>query len=223
MMRRGLVGGLIATALATTLGGSGCSVLPTQAYLQRREWPLVVRRPDGVPMGMAADAPAEMAATRPGRPGRRVLLVRTIQPGPGLDARGLQTLQPDGSLRTEFYEQWAVPPAQGMDDDLRRWLADSGLFAAVVATGSRMTADLVLEGQLVALQANLGDGTARATLSFVLIDPLPASARILLERTETASVKLAGTDPPALARAQLAAVAEVLRQTEADLAIALHK
>jgi ABC-type uncharacterized transport system auxiliary subunit len=219
MMRRGLLGGLMATAFAATLGGSGCSILPTQAYLQRREWPLAVRRPGDVPGDVTRDVTGRAPAARPGR---KVLLVRTIQAGPGLDARGLQTLQQDGSLRTEFYEQWAVPPAQGVDDDLRRWLADSGLFAAVVATGSRVTTDLVLEGQLDALQADLSTGTARAALSLVLIDPRPSPARILLERTETASVKLGRADPPALARAQQAAVAAVLRQTEADLAIALH-
>jgi ABC-type uncharacterized transport system auxiliary subunit len=222
MMRRGLMGGLMATALATTLGGSGCSVLPTQAYLQRREWPLVVTRPEGPPGGPSGDLAGNAPAARPGRPRGSVLLLRTIQAGPGLDARGLQTLQPDGSLQTAFYEQWAAPPAQGVDDDLRRWLTDSGLFAAVVSTGSRLTADFMLEGTLVALNADLGSGTARAALSLMLIDQRAGGARVLLERTETASVKLEGTDPPALARAQLAAVAGMLRQTEADLAIAVH-
>jgi ABC-type uncharacterized transport system auxiliary subunit len=81
-----------------------------------------------------------------------------------------------------------------------------------------MTADLALEAELVALHADLGDGTAHAALSLVLIDLRPSPARIRLERTEAASVKLEGTDPPALVRAQLAAVAAVLRQAEADLA-----
>jgi cholesterol transport system auxiliary component len=218
MMRRGLMGGLMATVLATTLAGAGCSVLPTQAYLQRREWPLVVTRPEETPGDLAGTIPT----ARPGRPRGSVLLLRTIQAGPGLDARGLQTLQPDGSLQTAFYEQWAAPPAQGVDDDLRRWLADSRLFAAVVSTGSRLTADFELEGTLVALNADLGNGTARAALSLMLMDQRAGGARILLERTETASVKLEGTDPPALARAQLAALAAMLRQTEADLAIAVH-
>jgi len=218
MRRRRLLGGMAATALTTALGGAGCSVLPGQPYLQRRDWPLVVRRPGE----FAADLPGNLPAAPPRRPDGRVLLVRTVQAGPGLEARGLQTVQQDGSLQTAFYEQWAVPPAEAIDDDLRRWLADSGGFAAVVAPGSRMTADLVLEGELVALHADLGIGMARAALALVLIDQRPSPARIRLERTEAASVRLDGTDPPALVRAQLAAVAAVLRQTEADLANALH-
>ena len=77
MRRRRMMGGMTA-ALATALVGSGCSVLPSQPYLQRRDWPMVVRRP----------------ATLPSRPGGRVLLVRTVEAGPGLERRGLQTLSP---------------------------------------------------------------------------------------------------------------------------------
>jgi cholesterol transport system auxiliary component len=152
-----------------------------------------------------------------------MLLVRTVQAGPGMEARGLQTLQQDGSLKTDFYEQWVVPPAEAVDDDLRRWLADSGLFAAVVGPGSRIIADLVLEGELLALHADLASMAARATLALVLIDQRPGSARIGLQRTVAASARLEGTDPPALARAQLAAVAAMLRDAEADLASALHR
>jgi ABC-type uncharacterized transport system auxiliary subunit len=160
--------------------------------------------------------------TLPSRPDGRVLLVRTVQAGPELATRGLQTLQQDGSLNTAFYEEWAVPPADGIDDDLRRWLADSGRFAAVLAPSSRMTADLVLEAELVAMHADLGSMTARAALALVLIDQRPSGARIRLQRTEAAAVKLEGTDPPAQVRAQLAAVAAVLRQTETALADAVR-
>jgi cholesterol transport system auxiliary component len=217
MRRRWLLGGMAGTALTTALGGSGCSVLPSQPYLQRRDWPLVVQRSD------ALAGPAPVVSRPAGRGGGLVLLVRTVQAGPGMEARGLQTLQPDGSLKTDFYEQWAVPPAEAVDDDLRRWLADSGLFAAVVGPGSRVTADLVLEGELLALNADLASMTARVALALVLIDQRRGPARIGLQRTEAASVKLEGTDPPALARAQVAAVAAMLRETESDLPSALHR
>ena len=66
----------------------------------------------------------------------------------GSRCAGLQWLQRDGSVHVDFYEQWAVPPAQAVEDDLRQWLADAGLFRAVVAPGSRLNADFVLEGEL---------------------------------------------------------------------------
>jgi ABC-type uncharacterized transport system auxiliary subunit len=96
------------------------------------------------------------------------------------------------------------------------------MFGAVVATGSRLTADLVVEGELTVLHADLAKGTAQAALSLVLIDQHPTPARVLLQRTETATVKLDGTDPPAQAHAQVAAVAAVMRQSEADIAAAIR-
>ena len=42
------------------------------------------------------------------------------------------------------------PPAQAVEDGLRQWLAATGLFGAVLAPGSRLAADLVLEGDLTA-------------------------------------------------------------------------
>ena len=209
-----MIGGMTATAFAAALGGSGCSILPTQAYLERRDWPLAVRRP--------ADLPINTPGGAAGRSKGSVLLVRLVQAGPGMDTPGLQTLQRDGSLQTAYYERWAVPPAQGIDDDLRRWLEACGLFAAVITTGSRVNPDLVLESELQALNADLATMTARAALSLVLSDQRGGAARILLQKTATASVKLEGTDPPVLAHAQLAAVEAMLRQTEIDLANALH-
>ena len=113
--------------LASLLGLGGCG-LSQRPYLERRQWPLIVRRP----------------AALPARARGRVLLVRSIRAGPGLEARGLQSLQPDGSVKVDFYEEWAVPPAQAIEDDLRQWLAASGLFAAVLAPGSQLPADLVM-------------------------------------------------------------------------------
>jgi cholesterol transport system auxiliary component len=194
MNRRGLLGGVAA------LGG--CSLLPQAPYVQKRDWPLDVRRD----------------AALPPRRGGRILLVRNVQAAPGLEQRGLQWLQRDGSLHVDFYEQWAVPPAEAVADDLRRWLADAGLFGAVVAAGSRLNADFVLEGEVNTFMADLRTDTARASLAIVLYDQRPNPTRLLLQKTESAEVKLAGTDAPALAEGMKAALVEVLRRTEQEVA-----
>jgi ABC-type uncharacterized transport system auxiliary subunit len=190
------------------LGGAalgGCSLLPQQPYLQRRDWPLDVQR----------------AQVLPPRPRGPVLLVRSIRAAPGLEVRGLQWLLKDGSVHVDFYEQWAVPPAQAVEDDMRRWLANAGLFSAVLAPGSRLNADLVLEGELDALIADLNAGVARASLALVLLDQRKHETKVLLQKTERAEVKLTATDPPAIVDALKAALVEVLRQTETDIAAAI--
>jgi ABC-type uncharacterized transport system auxiliary subunit len=151
-----------------------------------------------------------------------VLLVRSVHAAPGLEERGLQWLQRDGSLHIDFYEQWAVQPAQAVEDDLRQWLAGGGLFAAVLAPGSQLNADLVLEGELNAFSADLNADVARVSLALVLLDQRPSPIKVLLQKTETAEVKLSGKDPPAIVNSMKAALVEVLTQAERDIAAAVR-
>ena len=185
---------------------AGCSVLPTRPYQQRRDWPLVPRR----------------ASVAPPRKNGRILLIRTMAAAPGLEARGVQWLLKDGSLNTDYYEQWAAPPAQAMEEGLRRFLSDAGLFSAVVAPGSRVTADFTLEAELTALVANPEAGIARASLALVLLEPKGEQTRVRLQRTETAEVRLGGTDVLAMVAGLRDAATAVLGQAEASIAGAIR-
>jgi len=197
MMRRGLLG----TGLAGLLA-AGCSVLPAAPYPQRRDWPILAPRPNPLPP----------------RAGGPVLMVRSVTPAPGLDRRGLQVMQPDGSMRVDFYEQWAVAPAEGVEAALRDWLAGSGLYSAVIAPGSRLSAGLVLEAELQQFWADPGANVARVMLAVVLLDSRPGATKVRLQRTLAATAPLAGTTPPDVAQAVLAALAETLKETEQALA-----
>ena len=84
--------------------------------------------------------------------------------------------------------------------------------------GSRLNADFVVEAELDAFIADLNAGVARAALALVVLDQRRGSTKVLLQRTETAEVKLAGSDPPAIAEAMKAALVAMLRKTEADVA-----
>jgi ABC-type uncharacterized transport system auxiliary subunit len=194
MNRRHLLVSLLA------LGGCGLSERP---HLEKRDWPLKVSRPQ----------------SGPAAPRGRVLLVRTVQAGPGLETRGLSVLQPDGSVKTEFYEAWSVPPAEGAEASLREWLSASGRFAAVLAPGSRMNADLILEATLTALIADPAKGLARAAMSIVVLDQRGGGGtRVAGQSMIAAEAPLAGTDAPARVAAMRAALAQVLEQVEAALA-----
>jgi cholesterol transport system auxiliary component len=185
---------------ALTLGG--CGALSPTPYVARRTWPLLVRRPS------AAAAPASAG----------VLLVRTMNPAPGLDVRGLLTLSADGSISADYYEEWAVSPADAIEDDLRRWLADSGLFAAVLAPGSQIDAGLVLESGLDAFWFDRRNGKVRATITVVLSAARTGDARVLLQRSFTAEVTPRSADPGAIVAASGQALAEVLAAIEGAVA-----
>jgi cholesterol transport system auxiliary component len=188
--------------LATPLLLAGCG-LAERPYAERRSWPLEVPRP----------------GARPRRSNGKILLVRAVRAGPGLDARGLQSIQPDGSIQTAFYEEWAVPPAQGVEDSLRRWLADSGLFAAVVAPGSRLSADWVLEGELDALWTEPAHGTAQTALGITVVDSRGDGTRVQLQRRFAAEAPLTDPAPPGQVAAMRAALAAAFGQIESALAL----
>ena len=143
--------------------------------------------------------------------------VRDLRAGPGLDTRGLQTIQPDGSIRTAFYEEWAVPPARGAEDALRGWLGASGIFSAVVSVGSRATASMALEGELTAFWVDLAAKTAHAAIAFIAIDVRTSGRPTILQATMRATAPVAEPIEGAQVRAQLAALADVFGQIERAL------
>ena len=187
--------------LALPFAVTACG-LSTRQYVERREWPLAVRRPN------ALAAPA----------GGPVLLVRDVTPGPLAGNRGLLTIQPDGSVQVGYYEEWAASPADAITASLRAWLAESGLFGAVLDPGSLASPDLVLESTLTAFVADPPAGQARAALAIVLLRERAGNTTVALEKTEAAAAPLAQPGAPAATAALRAALAGVLAATERDLA-----
>ncbi len=191
--------------LGLPLAIAGCASALERPYVARRDWALSVP-------SAAADAPGAQ------RQRRKVLLVRSMLAAPELGDRGLLTLGPDGTMASDFYERWAVPPAAGVGASLTQFIAQSGLFAAVLGPGSLADADLALEPDLLALWAEPAAGRAVASLSIVLLTTRSQPPRVLLQATETASAPLAGQGAQADVDAQLAALAAVFRKVEAALA-----
>lgn len=203
MQRRRLLAAPLILAGSGLLTACGLSERP---YTERRQWPLIARRP--------APAPSRTERARGSRP---ILLVRNLRAGPGLEVRGLQTLQADGSIRTDFYEEWAAPPAQGAEEALRAWLTESGLYSAVTASGSRLEPDQVLEGELTGLWTIPATNQAHCAVGITIVAQRASTVRVILQHRFTAEATLAGTSPREAVEAQAAALANVLAQVEAAL------
>jgi cholesterol transport system auxiliary component len=194
MQRRFLIGAPLALA--------GCSVLPAQKYVARTDWPL---DPPPPPM-------------QPANPAGPVLLVRDLLAAPGLDDQGIRTLLPNGSLDIGYYNRWAVPPADAATQALANWLLASGDFSAVIAPGSRLTATLILEGELTEFLADESAGRATAVLTLVVISnsgSLAAKSRPLAQSRITGQAPLTGTDAASSVTALRAALASALGQAVA--------
>jgi cholesterol transport system auxiliary component len=195
ILRRDALRGALAAAGVATLTGCGLSERP---YAAQRQWPLFVRRPTALPP----------------RPHGLVALVRAVQAAPGLDQRGLQTLRPDGSLDVSFYEQWIVEPAAGVEESLRQWLAASGLFTAVLAPGSRLASDIVIESTLTTFVSDLPSRVARVGLAVVAIDQRRSPAHVVAQGDPHATAPLHGSDAPTEVAALKEALASVLNDVE---------
>jgi cholesterol transport system auxiliary component len=180
---------------------AGCSVLPRPAYVQRTTWSLAIAPP----------------AQRPTRARGKVLLVRDFQAAPGLDQLGVQWLNANGSVHVDFYNLWEVPPAQAAAYDARRWLAASGLFAAVVSPDSGVIASLTLEAELTRFIAD-PPSEGRAALSVTLLNERVVPARVLTQRTLAATAPMPAATPAGVVAAQRAALAAVLGQLTGMLA-----
>lgn len=186
--------------LAPLLLGA-CSVLPERPYAQRRDWPMTVQRP----------------VILPPKRGGPVLLVRSVAAAPGLEDRGLHAVQPDGSMAVAYYEQWISPPAQALEQAMRQWLGGAGLFAAVLATGSRLDADYVLEAELTALWTDVATQRAVAGLAYAVLEQRGSKPVVRAQRTLSASAAVAGPEAPALVDAQCRALADICVQLDRDM------
>jgi ABC-type uncharacterized transport system auxiliary subunit len=194
---------------------AGCSVLPNRPYQETQRFSLSPERP-----GRATPPRNALPRNAP------VLLVRSLRATPGLEGRGLRSLGADGQVTTAYWQEWVAPPADAAEEALRRWLLASGRFAAVTLPGSRLRPDLVLEGELIRLQAEPAARRATAALSILLLAEAqagPGEARILAQFTAEGSAPLpSGLDPrapgPEAAAALSAAFGEALARVEEGLA-----
>ncbi len=187
---------LALAAGAAALGG--CALLSRPAYVQRTTWPLSLAPPE----------------QRQPRRGGKVLLVRDFQAAPGLDERGVQWRNADGSVHVDFYNVWEVTPAQAAADDARRWLVASGRFAAVIGPDSGVPADLVLEAEVTAFIADPRALRGRAAFSITLLNQRAVPPRILTQRAITGIAPMPAPTPDGVVAGQRAALGDALRRLE---------
>jgi ABC-type uncharacterized transport system auxiliary subunit len=189
--------GIIAAGAAL----AGCSVLPARPYEEIRLWPLTVSRPRALPRD----------------PRGPILLVRRLEAGPGLETAFLRSRAADGSVTVAHYEAWDLPPAQGVAESLRLWLEQCGHFAAVVAPGSRATADYTLEGELTRFIALPAEGRAEVALSVVMFKEVDFHATPVLQTEFASTATLAGAAAPDIAGALTMATASVFADIESAI------
>lgn len=193
------------TALAL-LAAVGCVDLKA-SYPERRFYTLGVERPGSA----SAPAPSPTPAG--------VLRVRRFSASKVCEGSELVTRTGDAVYDSDFYNAFFVPPAAQLTEQTHRWLGASGLFSAVVGTGSSVPETHVLEGNLIALHADRrGSAAAVIEVQFMLVRVAADPPAILFQKSYRESAPPDGDGAEPLVRGWSAGLAKILSLLEADLA-----
>jgi ABC-type uncharacterized transport system auxiliary subunit len=182
---------------------AGCVGALKSDYPERRYYTLAVQRPGD--------------AGRPAKEG--VLRVRRFTASKLSEGSELVTRKAESEYETDFYNAFFVPPATQLTEQTHRWLGASGLFSAVVGTGSSLPETHVLEGNVIALYEDRRQApTAVLELQFMLVRLSSEPSAVIFQKSYRESIAVTGDGPEAVVGGWNGALGRILAALEADLA-----
>ncbi len=190
--------------LALLLAVSGCVGALRSDYPERRFYTLSAERP-----GSAA-APAKDG----------VLRVRRFTASKLSEGNELVSRTGEAEYDTDFYNAFFAPPAAQLTEQAQRWLGASGLFSAVVGTGSTLPETHVLEGNVIALYYDDREKHDSAVLEIQVLLLRVASdpTAVLFQKAYKSREPAAPGSKDAVVKAWNAGLQKILAELEADLA-----
>jgi cholesterol transport system auxiliary component len=168
-------------------------------------------------------AEREREARGRGAPGP-VLQVGTFRAAPAASGRQFVYRLGEAAYQTDFYNELLAPPDRLVTEQVRAWLAASGLFSAVVAPGSHLEADYALEGVLSELHGDYRDVRAPAAVlrvELLLVRRPLAEPGVVLHASHRMVEPLGGTAPESLAAGWNRALRRLLEGLEGEVRDAL--
>lgn len=191
-----------ALLLAAPAVAAGCANPLSRPFPEKTLFVLDVRRPQRLPPN----------------PRGRVLVVRTVAAGPGAELRGIVTRLPGGQQRADFWNEFFSPPPALVQDALRQWLADSGLFSAVVDPGTRATPALALEPVLNAMFADAAETppVARVQMQTLTLGLDRTPPRVLAQGDHDRRAQLASLAPATIVAGFNVVLAAIFSDIEAS-------
>lgn len=183
-------------------------------------------------LGCARSAPSRvsylLAASRQGPPaptvGQGILEVRRFSIDAEFAGRGLVYRTDEYTFERDAYREFLVSPAQMITGRVSAWLSLSGLFEQVLVPGSRVLPTHTLEGNILALYADLRDAdapTAVLELRCFLIAGNDGPEKVLFARNYRSVKPLERNTAEALVAAFDACLIEILTNLERGLAEAV--
>jgi cholesterol transport system auxiliary component len=187
--------------VAVLVAGAGCLGDLKSEYPERRFYTVSAQRP-----GEAAP-PAKEA----------VLRIRRFTASKLSEGNELVTRVGETEYETDFYNQFFSPPAMQLTEQAQRWLGASGLFSAVVGTGSSVPETHILEGNVVALYRDQRTSSAVLELQVMLVRVSSEPTAVLFQKSYR-EISTGAQGPESSVRGWNAALGRILAALEGDLA-----
>jgi cholesterol transport system auxiliary component len=153
-------------------------------------------------------------------PANVVVEVADMQISPRYEGQSFVYRISDGGYEADFYNQFLIPPAALVTEEVWRGLAQAGISQYVINSSSQIQATYRLDGTINAIYGDFrSTNTSRAVLEieFFLTKPAPEAAQVVMVKRYTKSVQLSGRTPEALVKGWNAALEEILSDLVADL------
>jgi len=149
-----------------------------------------------------------------------VLRVRTLRVSPRYEGKGFVYRMANFNYESDFYNEFFTSPDSMITEEVRQWLAESGLFQQVVDFSSPVNPTHILEGTVMNLYGDFSEGSqpgAVLGIQFSLIDDIAGRSEIVLQKSYRREVPIQGMPPAALVEAWNEALRKVLIDLEKDL------
>jgi cholesterol transport system auxiliary component len=181
---------------------SGCM---SRQYVKRQTFALEVSR------GEAASSESQA-----------ILRVRTFRVSPRYEGKQFVYREDTLSYESDFYNGFLTSPDTMITEEVRQWLADSGLFEQVVDFVGQVTPTHILEGEITDLYGDYtrDRGTqpkAAMAIRFFLINDIGGRMEIVFQKHYRREVPVKGETATALVDGWNNALEKILTDFEADL------
>lgn len=157
--------------------------------------------------------------------GAGVLKIANVRVSPRYEGKGFVYRTADMSYETDYYNQFLVPPAAMLTDEIQEALTRANIFRYVVNSESQLEPTHRLEGTVDALYGDFSDkSSAEAVVgaSFLLSREVAAGPEIVFQKRYEKKVPLQNRTAEGLVRGWNDALQAILKSLVADLKAAIH-
>lgn len=153
---------------------------------------------------------------------KAILRVRTLRVSPRYEGKSFVYRTGDLSYESDYYNEFFTPPDTMVTEEVREWLAASGLFGQVVDFTGEVEHTHILEGEVIDLYGDYserGGSRPKAALGieFLFVEDVSGQPKLIFQKRYRKAVPVQGTAPAALVQGWNEALQKILTDLEGDL------